>query len=49
MQLAGIVTQEELQDIVSLDELKIQLRVDGDLEDGYLTSLTRVAMIGELR
>ncbi len=42
--MAGIVTQEALQEVVSLEELKMHLRVDGDLEDGYLTSLIRVAV-----
>lgn len=38
------VTQEALQDVVSLEELKMHIRVDGDLEDGYLASLTRAAV-----
>ena len=40
----GVITQEMIQDVVSLEELKLHLRVDGELEDAYLTSLIRAAI-----
>ena len=40
----GIISQELLEHVLPLQELKMHLRIDSDLEDAYLISLARAAI-----